>query len=270
MSLELTVAIPVFNEEYAIYRSISSVLNQSWRGSYEILVVDDGSTDDTASVVRRLSYRFPCIRLIQHSTNKGRPAARSTLAREAQGRWFAMLDADDEWYPDKLERQFYLIDELQAKGTDTTRLMICGNIHHIDVDRGTERVKNFYEGYGVAGYDVARVLKGDNAPISQFALLRTDFLKLIGEFDPELRRAQDWDFLIRFFLAGGHTAWLPNPPLAIFNFRRAGRDHRIVEQCMMRVIEKHLAAYERHNVDPEHVRQSIQSYIKSFAEEPAL
>ncbi len=267
--MELTVGIPVFNEEFGIYRSISSVLNQSWQGDYEILVVDDGSTDDTAANVRRLAETFSQIRLVQHPQNMGRPAARSTLAREARGKWFAMLDADDEWYPDKLERQFAHIAELEAEGRDTARIMVCGNIHHVDLDTGHERIKNFYEGYGKAGYDVARVLKGDNAPISQFALLRTNFLQEIGDFDPSLRRAQDWDFLIRFFLKGGETTWLPNPPLAMFYFRRGGRDPRQVEDCMMRVIDKHLAEYRRNGVDPDAVRASIQGYIASFRQDAA-
>lgn len=267
--LELTVGIPVYNEERAIYRSVSSVINQSWSGSREILIVDDGSTDRTAEVVGELALRIPEIRLVRHGQNLGRPSARSTLAREAQGKWFAMLDADDEWYPNKLERQFQLIAEIEAQGEDTENLMVCGNIHHVDLDKGSERIKNFYEGYGLAGYDAARVLKGDNTPISQFALLRTSFMREIGEFDPELKRAQDWDFLIRFFLKGGRTAWLPSPPLALFNFRRTGRNVDEVERCMMRVIDKHRGAYQICGVDPDEVRRSIRGYIDSFREELA-
>jgi len=265
--MDLTVAIPVFNEELAIFRSVSSVLNQSWGGSYEILIVDDGSTDGTVEAVERLSEQFPQIRLVRHARNLGRPAARSTLAREARGLWYAMLDADDEWYPNKLERQFALIAELEAEGIDTSKLMVCGNIHHVDRDTGEERVKNFYQGYGVEGYDAARVLKGDNAPISQFALLRSEFAREIGEFDADLKRAQDWDFLIRFFLKGGQTVWLPNPPLALFNFRRGGRNADEIERCMMRVIDKHLPEYGRHSLDPDAVRRSIRGYIDSFRQE---
>lgn len=265
--LKLTVAIPVFNEEFAIHRSVSSVVNQEFEEPFEILIVDDGSTDRTVPTIQSLSEKVPQIRLVQHPENRGRPAARSTLAREARGEWFAMLDADDEWYPDKLARQFALIDELDRRGEDTSNLMVCGNIHHVDLDTGKERIKNFYEGYGLQGYDVARVLKGDNAPISQYALLRSDFLRAIGDFDPALRRAQDWDFLIRFFLKGGRIEFLPNPPLALFNFRRGGRDPRVVEECMMMVINKHLSCYELHCVNPDQVRASIQGYIASFRED---
>jgi glycosyltransferase involved in cell wall biosynthesis len=267
--LELTIAVPVYNEEYAIIRAISSILNQSWQGLFEILIVDDASTDKTADVVLEIGKQFPVIRLVRHVKNRGRPAARNTLAREARGKWFAMLDADDEWYPDKLKRQFELISDIEKRGQETTKLMVCGNIHHVDVDKGTERVKNFFEGYGKAGYDVRRVLKGDNSPISQLAILRTSFLRDVGNFDSDLRRAQDWDFLIRFFLKGGRVEFLPDPPLAMFNFRRSGRDPDVIEACMMRVIDKHHAEYARHGLDAAEVRASIQGYIASFREELA-
>ncbi|WP_339756949.1 glycosyltransferase family 2 protein [uncultured Hoeflea sp.] len=263
----LTVGIPVYNENFSINRALASILNQSWTGSYEILIVDDGSTDDTVQVVENLAIHYPQIRLVKHEKNMGRPVTRSTLAREARGEWFAMLDADDEWYPDKIQRQFDLIAKQQNEGNDVAKLMVCGNIHHIDRDKKTERIKNFYEGYGKAGYDLARVLKSDNTPISQLAILRTDFMREIGDFDPQLRRAQDWDFLIRFFLHGGKIEFLPNPPLAIFNFRRGGRDPDVVEQCMMAVIDKHLTAYNDASVDHREVRSSIQGYIQSFREE---
>lgn len=268
--IKLTVGIPVYNERYAIHRSIASVLNQSWRGSYEILVVDDGSSDGTRDVVKSLADKYPQIRLIQHETNLGRPAARSTLAANVRGEWYAMLDADDEWYPNKLERQFDLIASLQAAGEDVSKLMVCGNIHHVDLDKGTERVKNFYAGYGEAGYGLARVLKGDNTPISQLAILPSAFMQQIGGFDPALRRAQDWDFLIRFFRLGGRMEFLPNPPLAIFNFVRGGRNADVVRACMMAVIDKHLDAYIGIGVDPDEVRTSVQGYVDSFREDVAL
>ncbi|KRE00075.1 hypothetical protein ASE63_08205 [Bosea sp. Root381] len=178
-----------------------------------------------------------------------------------------MLDADDEWYPDKLQRQFDRITSLREAGRDVSKLMVCGNIHHVDLDKGTERVKNFYVGYGEAGYGLARVLKGDNTPISQLAIMQTAFKRQIGDFDPALKRAQDWDYLIRFFRLGGWIEFLPSPPLAIFNFARGGRDADVVRSCMMAVIDKHLEAYTEAGVDPDAVRVSVQGYIDSFKED---
>lgn len=261
--LELTVGIPVFNERFALVNAIASVVNQDWAGTFEILVVNDGSTDGTSKVLRRLSEQIPALRIVDHHRNLGRPAARSTLMSEARGRYFAMLDADDEWYPDKLSRQFAHL-EARRKSRDVRNLMICGNIDHIDVDYDVKRTKNFAKGYGETGYSIQRVLKGDNTPISQLALLNTDFMRQIGPFDAELARAQDWDFLIRFFAAGGDVEFLGGAPLALFNFTKSGRSKHTIGRCMRRVIDKHQDLYRQHNVDPDAVRASIQKYVDSF------
>lgn len=262
---ELTVGIPVYNEAYSVVTAIASVLNQTWSGTKEILIVDDGSTDDTVQVITAIAQRHKEIRLVRHLENQGRPAARSTLMNEARGEFFAMLDADDEWYPDKLVRQFSLLADLRVDGSvDPRKLMVCGNLHHIDKDTGEERVKNFAKAYGQQGYDIRRVLKGDNTPISQVALLKTDFMREIGAFDAQLARAQDWDFLIRFFDAGGQIDFVPGAPLAIFYFTRQGRNSALVSKCMEHVIAKHAALYEQFGLDRDSILSSIQGYIKSF------
>jgi glycosyltransferase involved in cell wall biosynthesis len=260
--LLLTVGIPVFNEQLAITRAISSVLNQTWKGELEILVVDDGSTDDTCGVVEAIARRIGNLRLERHAANQGRPAARNTLLREARGRYFAMLDADDQWYPDKLARQFAALAAIGPE-EDTRRTMICGNIKHIDLATGKSRVKRFSEGYG-DDYSLEQVLRGKNTPISQLAVLRTEFFREVGEFDARLRRAQDWDFLIRFFAAGGGMRFVGGEPLAAFFFEPKGRSADEIQACMDLVVDKHTPLYERHRIDPAEVKRSYADYVESF------
>ncbi|WP_419896055.1 glycosyltransferase family 2 protein [Roseomonas sp. USHLN139] len=258
----LTVGIPVFNEQLAITRAISSVLNQTWNGDFEILIVDDGSTDETCQVIQKISNRVNNIRLVRHETNRGRPAARNTLLREARGRYFAMLDADDQWYPDKLARQFAHLDVVSSEES-VRKTMVCGNINHIDLASGKSRIKRFSEGYG-KNYSLPEVLCGKNTPISQLALLSTDFFREVGEFDDRLRRAQDWDFLIRFFAAGGEMSFVGGNPLAAFFFEPKGRDPDEIQTCMDLVVDKHAPLYESHGIDREQVKQSYLPYIESF------
>jgi len=92
-----SVVIPVYNGQAFVARAIESVLAQSWP-AYELIVVDDGSTDDTATVVARFGDRVRYCR----QDNAGVSAARNRGAEMATGDWLAFLDADDWYYPDRL------------------------------------------------------------------------------------------------------------------------------------------------------------------------
>jgi glycosyltransferase involved in cell wall biosynthesis len=99
-AVTVSVIIPAYNAAATIAAAIESVLAQT-RAPDEIIVVDDGSKDDTAAVVERFG---PGVRLIRQA-NAGCGQARNTGARESRGTWLAFLDADDLWLPTKLERQ---------------------------------------------------------------------------------------------------------------------------------------------------------------------
>ncbi len=101
-----SVIIPVYNRAEMIRRAIDSVLNQT-NPPAEIIVVDDGSTDDTSQVLK--SYR-PEIQIIQ-TENRGVAAARNTGIARAQSEWITLLDSDDQWLPDKLRRAVKFIEE---------------------------------------------------------------------------------------------------------------------------------------------------------------
>ncbi|MBE0672999.1 MAG: glycosyltransferase family 2 protein [Anaerolineales bacterium] len=99
MSDLISVVIPVHNVSRFIDAAIASVLNQTYR-NFEIIVVDDCSTDETADIL--LNHR-ETIRFIRHDTNQGAAAARNTGVEMARGDLVAFLDGDDKWHPEKLE-----------------------------------------------------------------------------------------------------------------------------------------------------------------------
>ena len=99
----VSVVVPTYNRAYCICRTIDSVQAQTHK-NWELLLVDDGSTDDTAALIASTYGHDPRIRYIKQS-NAGVSAARNTGIRESRGHYVALLDSDDVWRPWKLELQ---------------------------------------------------------------------------------------------------------------------------------------------------------------------
>lgn len=97
----VSVIIPTYNRAALVVEAVASVLAQTWT-DYELLVVDDGSTDGTQEVLAPYRDR---LRLLRRPENRGVSAARNLGARESRGQWLAFLDSDDLWLPAKLTRQ---------------------------------------------------------------------------------------------------------------------------------------------------------------------
>jgi glycosyltransferase involved in cell wall biosynthesis len=173
----VSVVLPTFNRAQTLQLSIDSVLAQTYE-NLELLVVDDGSTDETASIVDR--YDDPRVRYHRSSQNRGANAARNRGIRKSQGTIIAFQDSDDYWYPQKLERQLYALD-------NTTDSMAYCKIRRIFPD-GTRRV------YGKP-FDERMLLRSNFIGTPSIVAHRTCFEH--GQFDEELPRRQDWEFCIR-------------------------------------------------------------------------
>lgn len=100
----VSVVTPVWNAEATLAETVASVRAQGF-ADWELLLVDDGSTDGSAALLRRLAAAEPRIRLLANGRNLGAAAARNHGIRAARGRWIAFLDADDLWRPEKLALQ---------------------------------------------------------------------------------------------------------------------------------------------------------------------
>ncbi len=98
----VSVIVPTYNRAHLLGRALQSILNQTYK-DFEVIVADDGSTDKTDEVIR--SFSALDIRYIRHEKNKGEAAARNTGVLAAKGEFIAFLDSDDEWLPEKLEKQ---------------------------------------------------------------------------------------------------------------------------------------------------------------------
>src|SRR5437867_1708261 len=108
---KVSIVIPTYNYGRYVVEAVESVLNQSFQDR-EVIVVDDGSTDDTRERLERFRGRIRYI----YQRNKGLPAARNTGIRAARGAYVAFLDSDDLWLPEKLALQVPILDTRQQVG----------------------------------------------------------------------------------------------------------------------------------------------------------
>jgi len=124
----VSVVMPAYNASRTIASSIKSVQRQSYT-NWELLVVDDCSTDDTMLIVKGLSTIDSRIKLISLDKNSGRPAyPRNKATKEALGEFIAFLDADDEWMPIKLKKQVSFMTRSKIAGEEVGNLnppMVC-------------------------------------------------------------------------------------------------------------------------------------------------
>jgi glycosyltransferase involved in cell wall biosynthesis len=113
--IRFSVVVPMFNSRFTIERALTSAIGQGYQPS-EVILVDDGSSDDTLAVVASISagMRKPPVRVIALGANQGPAYARNVGWEAAQGDYVAFLDADDEWFPEKLRVQAQLLNETRA------------------------------------------------------------------------------------------------------------------------------------------------------------
>jgi glycosyltransferase involved in cell wall biosynthesis len=109
---KVSVIIPTYNRAGLLKRAIQSVLNQIYQ-DFEIIIVDDASTDNTENVIE--SFKEHRIRYIKHESNKGAAVARNTGIKFANENYIAFQDSDDEWLPEKLEKQMEIIEHASPR-----------------------------------------------------------------------------------------------------------------------------------------------------------
>ena len=183
----ISVIIPAFNSEVTIGRAINSVLNQTY-SDYEIIVIDDGSTDGTGEVVRSFGAKVNYI----YQENAGAAAARNTAIKAAAGQWLAFLDDDDEWLPTKLQEQMDLLKaNPQLKWcctnryqTDGKRKTVFGNEQKITT---ALQNRDYFESYFLAD------AKGQCPIITTCLMIHKDLFDELGGFDSQYVRGQDLD-----------------------------------------------------------------------------
>ena len=171
----VSVIVPLYNAREVIRETLDSIRSQTWT-EYEIVVVDDGSTDGSGEIVQKFDGSLRYIR----QENAGVAAARNRGIRESSGKYVALLDHDDLWHPTKLEKQVRLLEERPEVG------MVITDVAHIDCDGRPMRIIG-------AGYNpeelFARLFVRGYVPTPSAAMIRRSVLGAVGGFDESFRSA---------------------------------------------------------------------------------
>jgi len=189
----VSVIIPCYNTGRFLGEAIESVLAQTFR-DFEVIVVDDGSTDDSADVAR--SYADPRVRYF-YQENRGISAARNKGIGEARGEYIALLDADDAYLPTNLQKKARFLDDHLDTG-----LVASG------LERISEKGEVFFVSHGKHEIVAPETQVVSNRFTPSTVVLRKSWADRVGGFDPELRGAEEYHFFSRLALAGCGLALL--------------------------------------------------------------
>ncbi|HOL49970.1 MAG TPA: glycosyltransferase [bacterium] len=182
---KVSVIVPVYNAERFIGETLRSVLCQTYK-DIEVIVVDDGSTDHSVEVIKK--YNDPRIMLIRQQ-NRGVSAARNTGIKSSNGKFIALLDHDDLWLAEKIEKQMILFE----KNPDVA--LVYSDISYIDGEgKPVSWMLKQFEPH--RGYVLRELFVSDFIPCLT-AVFRKDVLEKIGLFNERYRYAEEYELFLR-------------------------------------------------------------------------
>lgn len=231
----VSVIMPTYNRGNRIINSMKSVLNQTYE-NLELIVVDDGSTDNTENVIKQL--KDARIKYISYENNKGPSFARNLGLDHARGEFISFQDSDDEWVPTNLECQLDHLNECDDKNG-----VVYSSIWFRSLDGEKHVFPN--ENLEPKEGNVLESLLKTNFVYIQSVLTRKSNIEKAGKFDVDLPSAEDWDLYIR--LAKSCRFYFNNNVLATAKLQKDSMtlslDKTITAHKM--ILKKYREDYER-------------------------
>lgn len=200
--MKISVVIPMYNAAKSILQTIDSVYNQTWKGNIEIIVVNDGSTDDSKILVENYirDKQRDNITLLNQK-NAGVSKARNEGIRHCTGDWICLLDSDDTWLPNKLERQLQVLEADPA-------------IDFLGTTRNGEYIKQLgLRKLGLINQISAKELLFKFVFVTPTIIFRRKVIDRVGYFDESQRYAEEGNYFIR--IANSCKSYLLNESLVI-------------------------------------------------------
>lgn len=232
--MRVSIVITCYNYGKFIEKCLDSVLAQTFK-EYEVVIVNDGSTDDSEEKILRYTGKenFRYIR----QENSGQAVAKNTGIRNAHGEFVAFLDADDLWEPNKLEQQVPFFDDPEVGVVYSRSRFIDADGNSVILDLSAR----YFETH--SGYVTKRLFVDNFVPFSS-SIVRKKCLEEFGTFDESLKMGIDWDLWLRIstkYMFVGIDA-----QLLVYRVGHPGQMSKNIEvrqECSDRIMTQFLARY---------------------------
>ncbi|GAB4190982.1 MAG: glycosyltransferase [Coleofasciculaceae cyanobacterium] len=248
---KVSVIIPVYNGEKTILKTIQSVQEQTF-SNFEIIVINDGSTDGTLEQVS--TVQDSRIKIFSY-TNGGLSVARNRGISHATGEFLTFLDADDLWTPDKLELQLAALQAHPEAGLAYSWT--------VSMD---EKGEKFHPGISVSyeGNVYRQLLLGNFIASGSNAMLRKQAIESAGEFDPTLKSIEDWDYWLRVV---PHWSFVVVPkPQILYRQSSSSMSAKVekMEKCALIVVER---AFQSAPQELQHLKSQSLAFVYHYSAE---
>lgn len=234
LSPQVTVIIPTYNRAHLVKDAVESVLNQTYQ-DFELIVIDDGSTDNTREVLAVYKDKLTYI----YQDNQGRSSARNHGIKLGIGEYIAFLDSDDVWFPDKLERQ---VPVLESAPPDV--VLVHG--YKCIVDENLQPLPGWElklrKSYTLAekGEETYENYLYFNCIFTSTILVRKTTIIEIDGYDASIGSLEDFDLYLRLLLKGYNFAFISEPSLIKYRWHEDNTDERSSNFGYVQVYDKHL------------------------------
>lgn len=202
--MRVSVVIPTYNRAATLPRAVESALRQS-RPPYEVLVIDDGSTDETAEIIR--NYGSPVRHVLQE--NAGASSARNRGIAEATGEWVAFLDSDDEWLPNKLADQLSILEQYPELCWGASRSIRVGADGVETISPWLPRDQREIDEQGFLEFFKPRIRP--YLFTTPGIIVKRSVFDRVGEFDTRIHYLEDFELWCRVALMYPTFAYSPEP-----------------------------------------------------------
>ncbi len=264
---KVSVIIPTYNFARLLPRTIKSVLNQTLQ-DFELIIVDDGSTDNTREVADGFVAVDPRVKYV-YQKNSGSPARpTNTGIQKSEGKYIAILQHDDEWFPEKLEKQVLFFEN-----SENPNLGFIG-CHAVIVNSDGSIEKQLFK----KSKDLLKDLLGMNViPYPSAVMVRRETFEEIGLFDEQFKIADDWDMwlriaqkyefdfvdsvLFKYHIHGNNITQVASPEKNAREFEYLIKKHRKLYEMHQDLLAKQFIAIGSYYILGDHLQRG-RRYLK--------